>query len=182
MRSLAVTIDNGTKGMPTFTYKHIQMVMQSPTITHSRHRSRDQPSHRYTAHTNVAPLRLRHFNRHRRYLPPVAGCDGRRGSGSKRQSMEAALETCCGRDRQHPAATRRKACRRARISASLAGATTRQQCAAHAPPQRRRQRRCGTQRPLNRQRAKYPTTLTRESAFGFPHGVFMWSDRCSDPT
>ena len=140
----------------------MQMATQCPTATHnltSATRPSQPPLLWYRAGAHVAPLRLRHFNRHRRYLPPVAGCDGRRGSGSKRQSMEAALETCCDRDRQHPAATRRKACRRARISASLAGATTRQQCAAHAPPQRRRQRHCGTQRPLNGSESQVPNNL-----------------------
>ena len=120
-------------------------------------------NHRYTTRAHVALSRLRLFNRHRRHLPPVTACDGRQGDNSTRQSMRAALESCCGRGRQQPSATRRNTCHRARTPAPLVGAPA-QRCSAHSPPQRRRQRRRGTRVPLNGLMLAEGGGLTRESA------------------
>ena len=124
--------------MPTFAYKHVKMVSQCPTTTHTRHESRDQPT---TGTQHVLTSLFRGFA----FSTAIAAIC-RRSQPATADLVVAArggacwlLESCCGRDRlQHPSASRRITCRRARSSAPLVGAPTRQRCAAHAPPQRRR--------------------------------------------
>ena len=155
--------------MHTFAYKHIKMVTQCPTTTHTRHQSRDQPINgTQRAHTTLlrgSAISTAIAAICRQSQPVTADA----GGDSKRQSTEAL-------SRASAAATGCMLQQRAEKPAAEPGHRLRwpmRGCAGHAPLMHRRrgggQRRQGTRRPLNGSEPSTPQTLIGESVSGFPH-------------
>ena len=135
--------------MPTFAYKHVKMVSQCPTTTHTRHQSRDQPT-TDTQHVHTSLFCGSAFS-----TAIAAIC--RRSQPATADKVTTARDRACEPlSRAAAAAAGSNLQQLVETPAAEPGHRLRwsvrrpaQRCAAHAPPQRRRQRRRGTRVPLN---------------------------------